>query len=327
MLARSVKMPVYAAPKFNFTTFAEREAGEEARYIRSMETDRQSAMKAEMERILALEDHHEDKKELLDLLDTSKDAEEKSMVEKLGLNDWKFAVPVGLLVGIPAVSNELLILDAEFQLTACFILFCSTMYTQIGGMVGQSLDDRSKEIFNELRTLDDAVRNQLTGAIASNELAMSIGQDLSDRFELVDELASTQANVLNHMEEHKYRDAIVKKLDSLHALEEATSVAIRNRTISAVKADVINTFTNDRKAKDNALNQAIAVLSAGAKGKMGKDVVGDAFADAIKNYKTSYESNKEPDELLVKMEKEMAAIAQAPIVEGKGGNVYVTHPM
>lgn len=68
MLARSVKMPVYAAPKFNFTTFAEREAGEEARYIRSMETDRQSAMKVEMERILALEDHHEDKKELLDLL-------------------------------------------------------------------------------------------------------------------------------------------------------------------------------------------------------------------------------------------------------------------
>lgn len=43
-------------------------------------------------------------------IDTSKDAEEKSMVEKLGLNDWKFAVPVGLLVGIPAVSNEVNIL-------------------------------------------------------------------------------------------------------------------------------------------------------------------------------------------------------------------------
>jgi hypothetical protein len=27
-------------------------------------------------------------------------------VEKMGLNDWKFALPLGMLVGIPMISNE-----------------------------------------------------------------------------------------------------------------------------------------------------------------------------------------------------------------------------
>jgi hypothetical protein len=322
VLSRAVRRPVMAT-KYNFTTFAQKEQGEEARFIRAEESSKQAALRAEMERILALADNHEDKKELVELLEEN--TEEKGFIEKMGLNDWKFALPIGMLAGIPMISNEVLIIDAEMQLTGCFILFCATLYTQVGGMVASSLDERSTEIFKELSSLDNAVKAQLTGAIKSNTLAMSIEQDLKDRLQLVDDLAVTQAQVLNHMEEHKFRNAIVQKLDSLTALEEATAQALRARTIAAVKSDVTNLFTNDRKAKDNALAQAIAVLSAGAKGKMGKDVVGEAFSDAIKKYKTNYENNKSPDEILVKMEKEMAAISEAPVVEGKGGNVYVTH--
>ena len=325
VLSRSVRRPVMAS-RYNFsTTFEAREQGEEARYVRAQESSRQQALRAEMERILALEDHHEDKQELVQML--AENDEEKSWVEKMGLNDWKFALPLGMLVGIPMISNEVLIIDGEMQLTGCFILFCATLYTQVGGMVASSLDERSTEIFKELETLDNAVKAQLTGAIASNKLAITLDQDLKDRLALVDDLAATQAQVLNHMEEHKFRDAISKKLDSLAALEEATAQALRARTITAVKADVVDLFTNDRKAKDNALAQAIQVLSTGAKGKMGKDVVGEAFSDAIKKYKTNYENNKQPDEILEKMEREMAAIAQAPVVDGKGGNVYLTHPL
>ncbi|RYG59258.1 hypothetical protein EON64_20435 [archaeon] len=45
-----------------------KEHAEEARFIRSMEQKNKEDLKANMERILALEDHHEDKKELLELL-------------------------------------------------------------------------------------------------------------------------------------------------------------------------------------------------------------------------------------------------------------------
>jgi hypothetical protein len=76
------------------------------------------------------------------------------------------------------------------------------------------------------------------------------------------------------------------------------------------------------------LNQAIAVLSAGAGAKLGKDVVGEAFAASLSNYKNNYA--KQPagsDEILVQLEKDIATVAQAPVVEGKGGNVYITHPI
>lgn len=326
-VCRGIRKPVLMANRFNFSTLLEqKEHGEETRYIRQQESERQKALRAEMERILALDDKHEDKQELVDIL-AAKPASEQGFIEKFGLNDWKFAIPAGMLIGIPALSNDLIILDAEMQLTACFILFCSTLYTQVGGMIGKSLDDRSTEIFNELKTLDNAVKAQLTGAIKSNELSLTLSQDLKERYELIDNLAHMQAEVLNHKEEHNYRDAIVKKLDALAALESATTTALGARVVSSVKRDVLDLFQNDRAAKDKALNHAIQVLSTGAKGKMGKDVVGEAFSDALKNYKNKYQSSTAPDEILVKMEKEMAAIAAAPLVEGKGGNVYLTHPL
>ncbi len=254
--------------------------------------------------------------------------EDQGLLAKWGLNDWKFAIPVGMLVGIPALSNEVIILDAEMQLSACFILFCSTMYTQVGPMLSKTLDEYSNNVHNELKSLDKAVQSQIRNSINANEQALSLTEDFKQLYSLTDSLATTQADVLNKQEEHKYREAIVKKLDSLYALEEAASSAIRQRTVNAVKADVISTFTNDKKAKEDALNQAIAVLSAGAGAKLGKDVVGEVFSASLSNYKANYA--KQPagsDEILAQLEKDIAAIAQAPVVDGKGGNVYITHPI
>ena len=35
------------------------------------------------------------------------------MISKLGLDDWKFAIPAAMLVGIPAISNE--VINQHFQ--------------------------------------------------------------------------------------------------------------------------------------------------------------------------------------------------------------------
>ena len=250
------------------------------------------------------------------------------MISKLGLDDWKFAIPVGMLVGIPALANEVLILDAEMQLSACFILFCSTMYTQVGPMISKTLDDYKADVKNEIKALDKTVQNQIKNAMEANEKALSLGEDFKQLYSLTDNLAVAQAEVLNRTEEHKYREAIVKKLDSLYALEEAATSAIRNRMINNVKSDVVKTFTEDKKAKEDALSQAIAVLAGGANAKLGKDIVGDAFKTSLSNYRNNYA--KQPagsDPILVQLEKDMAAVATAPVVDGKGGNVYVTHPL
>ena len=66
----------------------------------------------------------------------------------------------------------------------------------------------------------------------------------------------------------------------------------------------------------------------GSSAKLGKDIVGEAFGSALKTYRDSY-SKMAPgsDEILVNLEKEMQAICSAPVIEGQGGNVYVTHPI
>ena len=50
------------------STFADRERGEETKYIREQENRRKEEMRAKMEAILALEDHHADKQELVAVL-------------------------------------------------------------------------------------------------------------------------------------------------------------------------------------------------------------------------------------------------------------------
>ena len=57
--------------KFSFSTFQDREKGEEAKYIRAEEEKLRASRRAEMERILALEDHHAEKQNLVGILGKS----------------------------------------------------------------------------------------------------------------------------------------------------------------------------------------------------------------------------------------------------------------
>jgi len=306
-----------------FSTLLEgKERSDEARYIRNLEAQRQAEIRAKVEQILALEDGHHEREALEDLLE--KKPEDVSLIAKLGLDDWKFALPIGLFIAIPALSNEVLVLDAETQLVACFILFCSTMYTQVGGMLAKSLDDYSKEIYEDLKAVDNTMLEQINTVIAADELALSVEEDFKQYCHLTDQLAIAQAEVLNHKEVHLYNEAIVKKLESLSALEESAVQAIRHRMVAQVKRDVIDTFTSDKKVKDAALARAIEILASGAKGPLGKDVVGDVFSQSLANYKSAY-AKLAPgaDPILAQLEKDIAAVATAPVVESKGGNVYL----
>lgn len=221
-----------------------------------------------------------------------------------------------------------IILDAEAMLTTCFFLFMTTMYNQVGPMIAKSLDAETEDIYTSLKAADEANKLSLTAAIEVQENALSAEEDSIEIFKLTDNMNAAQAEWLTNAEKHHYRDAVVKKLDALSALEESASNAIRARMISKVQADVLEAFKTDKKVKENALNQAIAVLAGGANAKLGKDVVGELFQSSLVNYKDAYA--KLPvgaDEILVKLEEDIKAISSPPVVTTQGGNVYLTHPL
>ena len=246
----------------------------------------------------------------------------ETFLSKIGLDDWKFALPVGMMVGIPTLANEVLVLDAETQLVACFVLFSATMYTQVGPMIANGLDDYRKNVHETLMKVDEGMLVDLKASLEANEKTLDMESDIKSLHHLVDDMAVAKADALNYEEEHKFRAGVVSKLDSLVAIEEQAVNAMKMRMMSDVKAGVVASF-NEKANKDKALSAALAVLAGGNGAKMGSDVVGEAYGAAMKSYREKY-SKQAPgsDAILNQLEKDIAAAVSAPAVSAEGGNVY-----
>ena len=214
-------------------------------------------------------------------------------------------------------------MNNETEFAALVILFIVTLYKQVGPSVGAHFESVRKASEAEVLATDAAVEEQLKSSIKADQLALTLAEDYKQLFSLEDHLGAAQAEVLNQITAQKFRDETIKKLESLYAVEEAAVGAIRTRIINTVKEDVVKTFKSDKKAQDAALAHAISVLGSGPGAKFGKDVVGGVFANSLKSYRENYA--KQPagsDPILVQLEKDVAAISVAPVVEAKGGNVY-----
>jgi hypothetical protein len=300
-----------------FTTLADKERGEEAAYFAKQDADAKAALRISVEDILAKDDSDSTKQELVDFI------ESKKSKEGLNLMDWKMALPVSLIVGIPAFGHDIIVLDAESQLLAVFILFCSTVYTQAGGMIHSSLQENTKNIMKQLEAVDEAQLTDLKSEIEVNKKLLNLEKDVTLLHGVMDDLAVAHAEAMNYEEKHKFRGTIQSKLDNLVALEEQASQAFRTRMLDDVKDTVLKTFTDDKKAKDSALDAAIKVLAGGEGTPMGKDVVGTEFGKALKSYRDTYSKVKPSDDpILVQLEKDIAAVTVIPTFSTEGGNVY-----
>jgi hypothetical protein len=310
------------------STIDNRERGEEANYFAREDRRLQAEMKEKMEKILAMEDHTTEKQELVDLLNKEEAKKDQSFLEKCGLNDWKLAVPLGILLGIPMVANEVIIVGPEAQLAGCFVLFCTTLYSNVGPVASKFFDDYRATIAKDLANVDNSLTESVQESIQSTKLLMGLESEVSALQNLRDDVAIVQADVMNHMNQHQYRDAVVKKLEALVSVEETTSAAIRKRMLTKVSSDVMSTFKNDQKVKDKALEHAISVLVGGMKAKRGKDVVGEVFGKAISSYRDAYSKTKpEDDPIIVNFEKEIAQLSKDPELNFHASNVYESHPI
>lgn len=104
---------------------------------------------------------------------------------------------------------------------------------------------------------------------------------------------------------------VIRKLEAVAATEEAALQGIKGRMVNYVVDDVTTRFRSDKAAKEAALEQALAVLG-NSKGKIGKDVVGDAFVNSIRKYREEYKKTPEDkDPILLQLKKDVEAIVKA----------------
>ena len=98
-----------------FSSINTKERGEEAVYFQREDERLKADLKKKMDEILQLHDSHEQKVDLVKLLGVKKEEDkDQSLISKLGLDDWKMAVPLGMLVAIPALANEVSVFNCIF---------------------------------------------------------------------------------------------------------------------------------------------------------------------------------------------------------------------
>ena len=93
------------------------------------------------------------------------------------------------------------------------------MYTQVGGMISKGLDDYSNGILEQMKKVDENMIADLHVAVKANEQLLNVESQVQSIFQLQDQLNIVYADSLNAEVKHKYRDAIIRKLESLVALE------------------------------------------------------------------------------------------------------------
>lgn len=168
---------------------------------------------------------------------------------------------------------------------------------------------------------------QVESDITSTEALVGTEEVYSDFHTLVDDMAALQAEILNVEQENSYRESVSKKLDSLLNMERTVMSNMKAKVVEQIKTDVNNQFRNDKKLKETAFNQAVAVLSGGVNAKMGRDLVGEVFTSSIKEFRANYEKQDvESDPAIVQLKKDLMTASVAPAPELKGGNMYDNFP-
>ena len=219
-------------------------------------------------------------------------------------------------------------MNLYLNLEVLFLYNSWLFYSFLSSRMGTAFDEGIHTILKDVQKHDLNIIEGFNDNIEGNEMLIKWEEDTSDALAVSDELTVAQVAVFNSIEGHAFRDTVASKLDALVTLEMAAQQSIRMRMVTSVKSEVKNLFLTNKTAKENAMNHAIAVLTAGPSATMGKDVVGEAYNIAVKNYQANYA--KQPagtDDILLALERDVAAIAVPITFEATGGNVYVTNPI
>lgn len=137
---------------------------------------------------------------------------------------------------IPAINNQVLVMNEELWMVPPFLMFAATCYNGWENAFGKDFRAYGNDIKSSLEQVDENMLASLRATIDANEQLLGLEEDVKVMTDLKDNLYTVKADTLNHEEQHKFRDEIVRKLDTLASLEDSAVSALKSRMITAVKA-------------------------------------------------------------------------------------------
>lgn len=202
-------------------------------------------------------------------------AEPSALMSYLG--DARVAGPIGFLLAIPLIQNQVLILSEELQLLGCFMVFVGSVYSQAGDAIGKMLDEKGETVMAEHNAQEEVAISAVKSVIAAHEMKLSLVEEMKAVHATQAELLSMLADAKSMELQHMLRADIVKKLDYLVQKEEiARSKQTALLATTAAEAVTAN-FMQNKDLQAKALNQALDAI--GDPSKAGDDVVATMFSD------------------------------------------------
>merc|ERR1719183_1589919 len=130
-----------------------------------------------------------------------------------------YAIPTGIILGIPIIQNEVLILNEETQLVACFAAFVITAYTKGGDAIAASLDEKAAAIQREHNLIEDAQINAVQAVIDGHKKRLTLAADLESLAAQTEATVKAANAAAGHKLRHVKRDDVERQLTAVHLKE------------------------------------------------------------------------------------------------------------
>jgi len=232
------------------------------------------------------------------------------------VSDWRFGLPLGMTLAVPALSQKWIVLSEETQLLACFILFSSLLYTQAGGAISKSFEEKTAAIMAEHAAIEDANVAAVKALVDTHKTRQAILEEAKALYAGQSEMVDTLLKAKSAELKHAYRADIQQKLDQLVLMEDAAKADLKSSMAAFATEAVTKKFAEDKKLKTTALDSAINVLG----GAKADDPVSDMFSTVVSDFKKHVQSQEGKEitsaELIEMMGDELAALKLRVGAEG-----------
>jgi len=190
--------------------------------------------------------------------------------------------PIGFILAIPLLQNQVLILSEELQLLGCFMVFVGSVYSQAGDAIGKALDEKGEAVMAAHNEQEQVQILAAKAVIEAHEQKLSLVDEMkaihSTQAELLSMLADAKSMELQYM----LKADIEKKLNFVLQKEENFRAAQQAELAEAASAAVTAQFAGDKDLQAKALTQALDSIA--SPDKAGQDVVGELFTAYFKQH-------------------------------------------
>jgi len=190
--------------------------------------------------------------------------------------------PIGFILAIPLLQNQVLILSEELQLLGCFMVFVGSVYSQAGDAIGAALDAKGEAVMAEHNEQEQVQIRAAKAVIEAHKQKLSLVDEMKAIHSTQAELLSMLADAKSMELQHVLKADIVKKLDFVAQKEENFRAAQQVQIAESAAEAVTQQFVSDKDLQSKALDHALATIADPS--KAGDDVVGSMFTSYFADY-------------------------------------------